>query len=196
MPDQHPASPDTLTALAAAGARGDQDALTRLVRATQQDVTRFLTRLCAPADVADLTQETYLRAIRALPSFAGRASVRTWLFAIARRVAADQVRTAMCRPRLVALPADQDAVLPGARFSGPRERHRFDEQHALTDLLQRLEPQRREAFQLTQLAGLSYAEAAAACGCPVGTIRSRVARAREDLIAALAVDDKAHTAVG
>ena len=49
-------------------------------------------------------------------------------------------------------------------------------------LLAGLEPERRAAFVLTQLIGCSYAEAAAICGCPVGTIRSRVARAREDLI--------------
>jgi len=50
-------------------------------------------------------------------------------------------------------------------------------------LLAGLEPERRAAFVLTQMIGCSYAEAAAICGCPVGTIRSRVARAREDLAA-------------
>jgi len=52
----------------------------------------------------------------------------------------------------------------------------------LIQLLTGLDPQRRAAFVLTQLLGLSYAEAAEVCGCPVGTIRSRVARARADLI--------------
>ena len=56
---------------------------------------------------------------------------------------------------------------------------------ATVDLLQRLDPDRREAFALTQLAGLSYEEAATVVGCPIGTIRSRVARARDDLRAAL-----------
>jgi RNA polymerase sigma-70 factor (ECF subfamily) len=56
---------------------------------------------------------------------------------------------------------------------------------AVTDLLGRLAPDRREAFALTQLLGLSYAEAAEVAGCPVGTIRSRVARARADLVEAL-----------
>jgi RNA polymerase sigma-70 factor (ECF subfamily) len=51
----------------------------------------------------------------------------------------------------------------------------------LTQLLTGLDPQRRAAFVLTQLLGLSYAEAAEVCGCPVGTIRSRVARARANL---------------
>ena len=56
----------------------------------------------------------------------------------------------------------------------------------MTDLLARLDPDRREAFVLTQLLGLPYAEAAEVAGCPVGTIRSRVARARADLIESLA----------
>ena len=56
------------------------------------------------------------------------------------------------------------------------------------ELLLRLDPDRREAFALTQLAGLSYEEAAAVVGCPIGTIRSRVARARADLRALLDVD--------
>ncbi|GGQ49601.1 sigma-70 family RNA polymerase sigma factor [Couchioplanes azureus] len=180
--NRRPDPPATdLAALAYAGAHGDRDALSHLIRATQQDVARFLARLSAPADVADLTQETYLRAIKALPGFSGRSSVRTWLFAIARRVAADHVRTVVRRPRLAAIAEwrqDPDTA-------GPRGRHRFDEYHALTDLLDRLDPERREAFLLTQVAGLSYAEAADACDCPVGTIRSRVARARADLVSAL-----------
>jgi RNA polymerase sigma-70 factor (ECF subfamily) len=56
---------------------------------------------------------------------------------------------------------------------------------AAQDVLDRLEPDRREAFVLTQLIGLPYAEAAEVVGCPVGTIRSRVARARADLVDAL-----------
>ncbi len=58
----------------------------------------------------------------------------------------------------------------------------------MTDLVRRLEGDRREAFVLTQLLGLSYAEAAEVAGCPVGTIRSRVARARADLVTALGED--------
>ena len=55
----------------------------------------------------------------------------------------------------------------------------------IDELVGRLDRDRRDAFVLTQLVGLSYADAAAVCGCPVGTIRSRVARARDDLFAAL-----------
>lgn len=170
-----------LAALAHAAARGDRDALTDLIRATQHDLVRFLQPLSSGSDVEDLTQETYLRAVRALPDYAGRSSVRTWLFSIARHVAADAVRRATRRPRLAVLPDWQTA----ADAATSVRRTQFEEQHALQDLLAGLAPERREAFVVTQMVGLSYAEAAEVCGCPVGTIRSRVARARDDLVAAM-----------
>jgi RNA polymerase sigma-70 factor, ECF subfamily len=171
-----------ITALALAAGRGDRAALTAFIRATQRDVMRFLAPLTAAGEVEDLTQETYLRALPSLPEFAGRSSARTWLFAIARRVAADHVRTATRRPRVAAI-ADWQAA---AEATGAAATPRFDEQVALTELLGGLDPERREAFVATQVLGLSYAEAAEVCDCPVGTIRSRVARAREELVTALA----------
>ena len=62
------------------------------------------------------------------------------------------------------------------------------EEISLTAVIAQLAPGRREAFTLTQVLGLSYAEAAQVCGCPIGTIRSRVARARSDLVIALDLD--------
>ncbi|QGN49696.1 sigma-70 family RNA polymerase sigma factor [Micromonospora sp. WMMC415] len=134
--------------------------------------------LVAAEEADDLAQETYLRAMRAMPSFAGRSSARTWLLGIARRVAVDQVRMAMSRPRTVPLSDSHDTADPN--------RSGFDRQVALEQLIAALPDDRREAFVVTQVLGLSYAEAAEVCDCPVGTIRSRVARAREDLIAAVA----------
>lgn len=64
---------------------------------------------------------------------------------------------------------------------------------AAQDVLDRLEPKRREAFVLTQLIGLPYAEAAEVVGCPIGTIRSRVARTRADLVEALVAADHPRT---
>jgi RNA polymerase sigma-70 factor (ECF subfamily) len=64
---------------------------------------------------------------------------------------------------------------------------------ALDDLIDRLEPDRRAAFVCTQLLGLSYARTAEVCGCPIGTVRSRVARARGDLLAATAGDERSDT---
>ena len=159
---------DDVTAHALRARRGDAVAASEFVRLTQADVWRLCANLGSRGSADDLTQETYARAFASLHRFAGRSSARTWLLAIARRVCADAVRSAV---RVRALP---DA----------RERIAADHAEAVTAraLLDSLEPDRREAFVLTQLVGLSYAEAADVCGCPVGTIRSRVARARADLV--------------
>jgi RNA polymerase sigma-70 factor (ECF subfamily) len=170
-----------VTALALAAGAGDRAALTAFVRATQRDVYRFLSHLCERDEAEDLTQETYLRALRALPAFAGRSSAHTWLLSIARRVAADQVRRTMARPRTTAVEDWDTAVAasPTHRRSG------FDEGILLRELVAALEPDRRDAFVLTQILGLDYTATAEVCGCPIGTIRSRVARAREDLVRAM-----------
>ena len=172
---------DEVTRWALAAGRGDADAAAAFVRATQRQVWRFLHHLAGPGELEDLTQETYLRALRSLPGFAGRSSARTWLYTIARRVAVDHVRAAVIRPRLAGIEDWQTA----ADAATAADRPRFEEDLALRDLLGGLSPERREAFVATQVLGLSYAEAAQVCDCPVGTIRSRVARAREDLVAAL-----------
>ncbi|MEU8685547.1 sigma-70 family RNA polymerase sigma factor [Streptomyces sp. NPDC048611] len=171
-----------VTRWALEGRSGDEDAVERFVRATRRDVLRYVTHLSGDFQAADdLVQDTYLRALRGLPSFEGRSSARTWLLTIARRTVADRIRANRARPRIAALDdwqtmaeQAQPEVLPG-----------FDEGVVLADLLGTLAPARREAFVLTQLLGLPYAQAASVARCPVGTVRSRVARARETLIALL-----------
>jgi RNA polymerase sigma-70 factor (ECF subfamily) len=177
---------EQVTAWARAAGRGDRSALAAFVRATQRDVLRFVSHLADPGQAEDLAQETYLRAVGALPRFEATASARTWLLSIARRAAADAVRAAGRRPRTSGV-ADWDAV---AARTG-RVRGASDEAVLLGQLVAALDPDRREAFVLTQVLDLSYAEAAQVCGCPIGTIRSRVARAREDLVAALDITDAA-----
>ncbi len=172
---------DELDALAADAAGGDPLAAAALVRGTQSDVWRLCAALGDPGSADDLTQETYLRAFGSLHRFEGRSSVRTWLLAIARRVCADAVRSRR-RRRLTLVRDDVDlAALPAAGGTDP-----VGEDAGVSDLLARMDPDRREAFVLTQLLGLSYAEAAEVAGCAVGTIRSRVARGRADLIDSLA----------
>ncbi|GAA1297750.1 sigma-70 family RNA polymerase sigma factor [Pseudonocardia xinjiangensis] len=170
-----------ITAWALAAGRGDRAALAAFVRATQRDVHRFVAHISGPGEAEDLTQETYLRALASLPRFAGRSSARTWLLSIARRTAADAVRTATRRPRTTGVD-DWNAVV-GERIRSARSA--ADEAVVLGLLVDQLEPRRREAFVLTQVLDLDYAEAAAVCDCPIGTIRSRVARAREDLMTAM-----------
>ncbi|WP_432039917.1 sigma-70 family RNA polymerase sigma factor [Streptomyces cucumeris] len=172
-----------ITAWALAARDGDSDAVERFIRATRRDVRRFVLRLSSdPHTVDDLVQETYLRALTGLPSFAGRSSARTWLLSIARRVVIDRYRRAAARPRLL----DTDDWQEVAERAQPVGLPGFDEGVALLDLLEELDPARREMFLLTQLLGLPYADAAEATGCPIGTVRSRVARAREEMTALLA----------
>ncbi|SDG98154.1 sigma-70 family RNA polymerase sigma factor [Klenkia brasiliensis] len=169
---------DELARVARDAADGDPLAAAALVRATQADVWRLCAHLGDRQSADDLTQETYLRAFGSLHRFAGRSTVRTWLLSIARRTCADAIRSR--RRRRLVLVGDDELL---ERTDGA---DRTGEGAAVDDLLARLHPDRREAFVLTQLMGLPYAEAAEVAGVPVGTIRSRVARARGDLVDALA----------
>ncbi|MFI9649444.1 sigma-70 family RNA polymerase sigma factor [Streptomyces sp. NPDC052040] len=176
---------ETVTAWALAAAGGDREAVDRFVRALQRDVRRYVAHLAGdPQKADDLTQDTFLRALGSLHRFEGRSSARTWLLSIARRAVVDSMRYASSRPRLTdaadwqsAAERSQTAGLPG-----------FEEGVVLMDLVDSLPDDRKEAFVLTQLLGLPYAEVAAASRCPVGTVRSRVARARLSLAGALNAD--------
>ncbi|WP_250035659.1 sigma-70 family RNA polymerase sigma factor [Paractinoplanes maris] len=168
---------DETTSLALAAREGDEAALAAFVRATQAEVWRFTAALVDPGSADDLTQETFLRAFKALAAFEARSSARTWLLGIARRTCADHLRTVIRRRRLDArLAAEAWTASPS-----PDPAHRL----STADLLGRLGEERRTAFVLTQVLGLSYAEAAEIEDVPVGTIRSRVARARDELVTAV-----------
>jgi len=175
---------DKVTSWALAAGRGDSGALDDFVRATERDVWRVVAFLADPASADDLTQETFLRALRSLPSFTGRSSARTWLLSIARRVVIDQIRHNQRRPR-TSYAANLEGLLDSRRGTA-----RFDDMVEIRMLLDALDTDRRDALVLTQVLGLTYAEAAEVCGCPIGTVRSRVARARDDLLEAAQRDDQ------
>ncbi|MFC7327888.1 sigma-70 family RNA polymerase sigma factor [Marinactinospora rubrisoli] len=174
-----------ITDMAFAARDGAEDAAEQLIRATRRQVAGYIARMADPQAVEELTQETYIRALRSLPRFAGRSSARVWLLSIARRTVVDRYRSLAARPKTTGV-ADWDLVpMAPARIGS-----RFDEELVLSDLLNRLAEPRRTAFVLTQLDGFSYAEVARMTGVPVGTVRSRVARARADLIDALRLADR------
>jgi RNA polymerase sigma-70 factor (ECF subfamily) len=164
---------DELTSLAKAAGAGDRRALERFVRMSQADVWRFCAHLVDRGAADDLTQETFARALRALPRFRGDASARTWLLTIARHTCADHVRSAQRRRRLHDHVAQHHPEVVAADGSGAVD--------ALA-LLDGLGPEQRSAMVLTQVLGLSYDEAAEVAGVPIGTIRSRVSRARQHLL--------------
>jgi RNA polymerase sigma-70 factor (ECF subfamily) len=168
---------DGLTVLARGAVDGDDVALAELVRRTQQTVEAVCRVLADADDVEDVVQDVYLRVVTALPRFRFDAPVLSWMLAIARHTCADLVRRRQRRRGVLAStaahPGREDLPAVGG------------ESVEVADLLAGLEGDRRTAFVLTQLLGLSYEEAAVVCGCPVGTIRSRVARARAQLAGAV-----------
>jgi len=172
---------EELTELALRARDGDPSALEWFVRRSQADVWRLCRALVGPAAADDLTQETFARAVAALPAFRG-GTARSWLLTIARRVCADEIRGRTRRRRLALAATEVVEEVPPATGAVDLEL-----------LLDAIDEDRRVAFVLTQWLGLSYAEAADVCGCPVGTIRSRLARAREDLVAAMAGEAAART---
>ena len=155
-------------------ARRDGRAVEQLVRATYSDVWRLCAALVDEQVADDLAQETFLRATRSLRRFRGDSTPRTWILSIARHVCMDELRGRHRRRH-----RDRHLLLMAHASA---ETYDPSGDVAANELLAELEPNRRAAFVLTQLLRLSYAEAAAVCGCPAGTIRSRVARARDDLI--------------
>jgi RNA polymerase sigma-70 factor (ECF subfamily) len=189
-PDATESSDESLTNWALAARHGDSAAVDHLMRALHRDVLRYVAYLCAdPQAVDDLAQDTFLRALGSLHRFEGRSSARTWLLSIARRAVIDSYRRAAVRPRLSDVADWQLAV----ELAQPQGLPGFDDGVALLDLLAVLPDERREAFLLTQLLGRPYEEAAEFSNCPVGTVRSRVARARATLVDLLAEGGAAHT---
>jgi RNA polymerase sigma-70 factor, ECF subfamily len=167
--------PEDLEVLARRAARGDDAAVEAVCRALQDDVWRYCHALLGDREQAfDAAQDTFLRAVRGFPRFRGDAPVRLWVLAIARRAAADLIRGEVRRRgRQVLGDVPDHGVADGA---GRLE---------LEQLVAALPGDLGQAFVLTQVLGLSYAEAGEVAGCPVGTVRSRVFRARQRLVAAL-----------
>ncbi len=188
---RHPAATeDDVTAWAVDAAAGDADAFERVFRALHNDVRRYVAALADDSQGADdLMQETFLRAVSTIHLFQGRGSARAWLLTIARRTVVDSLRRAASRPRLANIPDWQYA----AECAQPWDLPGFEEGIALMALVESLPDDRREAFLLTQVLDMPYDDAARTSSCPVGTIRSRVSRARTTLCAML--DDRAQPAL-
>jgi RNA polymerase sigma-70 factor, ECF subfamily len=163
---------DELTVLALRAKGGSRPALERFVSETRPDVLKLVRYLGRPADPDDLVQETYERALRTLHLYRGDGPARAWLFSIARRVCIDAGRRSSRRRRL----ADR------LTSQMPPDIHLDAAWIEVEESLAILDADRREAFVLTQFLGLSYEEAAVTIGCPIGTVRSRVARARMQLL--------------
>ncbi len=169
---------------------GDERAFELLVRKYQHKIIQLVSRLVGDADAPDVAQETFIRAWRALPGFRGQSAFYTWLYRIGINTAKN---TLVSRSRR---PADQDIDMADAELFGHTE-HLSDIdtpeaellteeiKQCVTDTITSLPPDLRQAITLREFEGLSYEEIAEVMDCPIGTVRSRIFRAREAIDLAL-----------
>ncbi len=184
------ANPTGKTALLAAARAGDMDAFAALFEPLRPMIFAVAVRLVGPDDADDVVMETFLKAWRALPGFAGRASLKTWLLRIARNAALDLLRS-RSRRGVYEQSLDEAAPEDGVRFEetvpDPRaappdlEAMRKDLGIALERALAELDPSHRTVFLLREVDGLSYKEIAEAVGVRLGTVMSRLFYARRAL---------------
>lgn len=171
--------------------RGDKTAFDTLVRKYQHKIVKLISRyVYEPAEAHDVAQETFIKAYRALPKFRGDSAFYTWLYRIAINTAKNHLVAEGRRP------VDQQMDLQdpeqydmNARLKDvdtPESLLLTDEiQATVEDAIQELPEELRTAIVLRELEGMSYEEIAAAMDCPVGTVRSRIFRAREAITSRL-----------
>jgi RNA polymerase sigma-70 factor, ECF subfamily len=170
--------------LARRAARVDRLAFANLCEGLHQDVWRYCWSLTGERHLADdATQETFLRATTAIARFRGDAPVRVWFVVLARR----SVGSVLERHHRSPVPSEP-VTIPVRDATGTID---------LGALIADLTPEARQAFVLTQMLGFSYADAAVAMGTPIGTVRSRVFRAKATLVDAWTnTHDEVHPIAG
>lgn len=172
--------------------RGDKQAYELLVSKYQRRISRLLSRIIRdPSDVEDVAQEAFIKAYRALPSFRGESAFYTWLYRIAINTAknhfAAQGRRAATRGSAELEDAENSADGLALRDVATPDAVLLSKQvgEAVNRAIERLPEDLRTAIVLRELEGMSYDEIANSMNCPVGTVRSRIFRAREAIAAEL-----------
>lgn len=165
--------------------QGDKAAYDVLVRKYQHKIVKLISRyVYEPAEALDIAQETFIKAYRALPRFRGDSAFYTWLYRIAINTAKNHLVAEGRRPvdRQLDLqdPEHYDLNARLKEVATPESLALADEiQLTVESAIDELPEELRTAIVLRELEGMSYEEIAAAMDCPVGTVRSRIFRARE-----------------
>jgi len=166
--------------------RGDKHAFELLVSKYQRKLSRLLSRFVKDqAEVEDVVQEAFVKAYRALPSFRGDSAFYTWLYRIGINTAKNYLVALHRRaPTVTEFDAQEAEEFDGGdqlRDTNTPESLLMTKQIANTvnDAMEQLPEELRAAIQLREIEGLSYEEIAAAMDCPIGTVRSRIFRARD-----------------
>lgn len=173
-------------------AAGDEDACTRLVTDHQRMVYQLALHLLGdPQEALDLSQEVFLRVFQVLPQFRGQSSLRTWIYRIVVNHASNRQRWWRRRHRAQQVPLDEQTATHGEiaesrNFAQPdRVLQQRETAGLVWGALDRLPFDQRAVIVLREIDGLSYEEIATSLGVVVGTVKSRLARARENLRVAL-----------
>ena len=165
---------------------GDKGAFDVLVLKYQHKLVKLVTRYVRnPAEAEDIAQEAFIKAYRALPQFRGDSAFYTWLYRIAINTAKNAVVSRDRSP--VDYDLDRTSIDESYDMQGRLRDSETPEGLVLTDeirqtvnaAIEQLPEDLRTAIVLRELEGLSYEQIAASMGCPVGTVRSRIFRARE-----------------
>jgi RNA polymerase sigma-70 factor (ECF subfamily) len=172
--------------------RGDKRAFDLLVAKYQRKLFRLLSRLIRdPAEIEDVAQEAFIKAYRALPNFRGESAFYTWLYRIAINTAKNylvaQGRRAPTQTEAEIEDAENFEDGDSLRTEDTPDRMLLSKQvaEAVNRAIERLPEELRTAIVLRELEGLSYDEIAESMNCPIGTVRSRIFRAREAVAAEL-----------
>ncbi len=182
--------PDPDAALVDRARQGDVRAFEMLVMKYQRRIERLIGRFIRDADsVADVAQETFIRAYRAMPQFRGESAFYTWLY----RIAVNTAKKTLAQQK-------REIVISESTLAGNRQDddETYRPEHDLTDgetpeavlasreiartvnaAIEALPEDLRQAVLLREVEGLSYEDIAQAMDCPIGTVRSRIFRARE-----------------
>jgi RNA polymerase sigma-70 factor (ECF subfamily) len=174
---------------------GDRRAFDLLVQKYQNRIAKLIARFVRnPADVQDVAQEAFIKAYRALPNFRGESAFYTWLYRIAINTAKNHLVAVGRKSPSYAVDVQEvekyDASEWLKEYATPERELLADEiQVTVNNALEVLPPDLREAITLREIEGLSYEDIAQVMDCPIGTVRSRIFRARE------AIDEKLQTIV-
>nr|WP_315598054.1 RNA polymerase sigma factor RpoE [uncultured Cupriavidus sp.] len=166
--------------------QGDKRAFELLVAKYHRKIIRLISRLVRdPAEVEDVAQDAFIKAYRALPQFRGESAFYTWLYRIAVNTAKNYLATQGRRPEAL---SDIDAEEAETFADGEQLRdintpesmlHTRQVADTVNRAMEALPEELRTAITLREIEGLSYEEIAEAMACPIGTVRSRIFRARE-----------------
>ena len=165
--------------------KGEKAAFDILVRKYEHKLANVISRYIRdPSEVLDVSQEAFIKAYRALPNFRGESAFYTWLYRIAINTAKNYLVAAGRRPPkddIDAQDAEQFEAGSGLKEYATPERLALSNELAVTiqDAIDELPEELRVAIVLRELEGLSYEEIAGAMECPIGTVRSRIFRARD-----------------